>query len=157
MPKLNSRLAADIREAHMKDPLDRFLEAQESTYEVALREIRNGQKESHWMWYIFPQLRGLGSSSTSILYGIRDLAEARDYLRHPVLGPRLVTITKAALESNTSALVMLGEVDALKLSSCMTLFSAAAGEDSIFSEALSRIVRVDEKTVKKIEKNGGLK
>src|SRR5262245_51430484 len=77
--------------------LDRFVQAQENDYEQALREIRNGQKQSHWMWYIFPQIDGLGFSVTSKRYSIKSLAEADAYLRHPVLGPRLVEIARAAI------------------------------------------------------------
>ncbi|TEU25600.1 DUF1810 domain-containing protein [Alkanindiges illinoisensis] len=132
----------------MTDSLNRFVEAQDASYEMALREIQNGRKQSHWMWYIFPQLRGLGHSSTSVYFGIRDRAEAQDYLNHPVLGPRLQQITKAVLDSGQSVLSLFGSIDALKFSSCMTLFAAITDENSVFAEALSRITATDQKTLK---------
>ena len=107
--------------------LDRFVKAQEYDYDTALREIRGGRKRSHWMWYIFPHLQGLGYSSTSQYYGIRDLEEAKDYLEHPVLGPRLVEISEALLTLDTDdAGAVMGYPDNLKLHSCMTLFELAA-------------------------------
>ena len=107
--------------------LERFVKAQEYDYDTALREIRSGRKRSHWMWYIFPQLRGLGFSSTSQYYGIRDLDEAKAYLQHPVLGPRLVEISQALLTLDTDdAGAVMGYPDNLKLHSCMTLFELAA-------------------------------
>lgn len=132
----------------MTDSLNRFVEAQEASYETALREIQNGRKQSHWMWFIFPQLRGLGHSATSVHFGIRDRAEAQDYLNHPVLGPRLQEITKAVLDSDHSVLSLFGSIDALKFSSCMTLFAALTDENSVFAEALSRITPPDQKTLK---------
>ena len=132
----------------MADSLARFVEAQQQTYATALREIQNGRKESHWMWFIFPQLRGLGHSPTSVHFGIRDRAEAQDYLNHPVLGPRLQQITKAVLDSGQSILSLFGSVDALKFSSCMTLFAAITDENSVFAKALSRITSTDQKTLK---------
>ena len=131
----------------MTDSLNRFVEAQDASYETALREIQNGRKQSHWMWYIFPQLRGLGHSSTSVHFGIRDRTEAQDYLNHPVLGPRLQQITKAVLDSDQSVLALFGSVDALKFSSCMTLFAAITDENSVFAEALSRITSTDQHTL----------
>ena len=107
--------------------LERFVKAQEYDYDTALREIRGGRKRSHWMWYIFPQLKGLGYSSTSQYYGIRDLDEAKAYLQHPVLGPRLVEISEALLTLDTDdAGAVMGYPDNLKLHSCMTLFELAA-------------------------------
>ena len=132
----------------MTDSLNRFVEAQEASYETALREIQNGRKQSHWMWFIFPQLRGLGHSATSIHFGIRDRAEAQDYLNHPVLGPRLQEITKAVLDSGQSELSLFGSIDALKFSSCMTLFAAITDDNSVFAKALSRITSTDQKTLK---------
>src|SRR6187200_1370842 len=104
--------------------LDRFVRAQERDYEQALSEIRSGQKRSHWMWYVFPQLHGLGFSSTAQKYAIRSVAEAEAYLRHPILGPRLVQIAEAAagLESR-SAVEVFGSPDGMKLRSCATLFA----------------------------------
>ena len=111
----------------MADGLERFVKAQQYDYDTALREIRGGRKRSHWMWYIFPQLKGLGYSSTSQYYGIRDLEEAKAYLQHPVLGPHLVEISEALLTLDTDdASAVMGYPDNLKLHSCMTLFELAA-------------------------------
>ena len=106
--------------------LQRFLEAQERSYNGALAEIRAGRKTSHWMWYVFPQLHALGRSPTAQLFGITDLAEARAYLAQEVLGPRLAKISRAMLlHQGTSPEHILGPVDAMKLRSSMTLFEAA--------------------------------
>ncbi len=124
--------------------LERFVKAQDYDYDTALREIRSGRKRSHWMWYIFPQLRGLGFSSTSQYYGIRDLDEAKAYLQHPVLGPRLVEISQALLTLDTDdAGAVMGYPDNLKLHSCMTLFELAAFE--LAAPELSVFSRVQEK------------
>ena len=113
--------------------LDKFVKAQSGDYATALREIKNGRKRSHWIWYIFPQMQGLGMSSMANYYGIRDLEEAKDYMEHPVLGPRLVEISEAllALDSSDPGAVM-GFPDDLKLCSCMTLFELAAPEERFF-------------------------
>lgn len=132
----------------MTESLQRFVEAQAASYATALREIQNGRKETHWMWFIFPQLRGLGHSATSVHFGIRDQTEAQDYLNHPVLGPRLQQIAEAVLHSEKSVLILFGDIDALKFSSCMTLFAAITYENSVFAEALSRITPIDKKTLK---------
>lgn len=119
--------------------LQRFLDAQETAYPRALAEIQNGRKESHWMWYVFPQLRGLGRSNTAWYYGIENLAEAKDYLSHPTLGFRLREISGLLLKCpETDPKVILGWTDAAKLRSCMTLFSIAAEEDSVFRQVLDR-------------------
>ncbi|WP_347312993.1 DUF1810 domain-containing protein [Defluviimonas sp. SAOS-178_SWC] len=111
------------------DDLARFRAAQEGVYETALRELQAGRKTSHWMWFIFPQLRGLGRSATAVRYGIADLDEARAYLADPVLGPRLITCAGALLgQENASAETILGPVDALKLRSSATLFRAAGDQ-----------------------------
>ena len=119
--------------------LSRFLEAQKNSYDTALREIKAGRKRSHWMWYIFPQIRGLGYSAMAQHYAIRDLGEAREYLRHPVLGPRLIEISEAllALEESDPRRVM-GSPDDLKLRSCMTLFQSAAPDQSVFGKVLDK-------------------
>ena len=119
--------------------LDRFVRAQEGDYARALDEIRSGHKRSHWMWYIFPQLRGLGFSSTAQYYGLRDLQEARDYMAHPLLGARLTEISEAllALETNNASAVM-GYPDDLKLRSCMTLFELAAPDRPVFAQVLEK-------------------
>ena len=108
--------------------LDRFVDAQAGVYSTALAELRAGEKRSHWMWFIFPQIAGLGSSEMARHYAIRDLAEARAYLDHPLLGERLRDCTAAVLThaGKMSAEAMLGGIDAMKLRSSMTLFEAAA-------------------------------
>jgi uncharacterized protein (DUF1810 family) len=119
--------------------LSRFLQAQEGDYERALSEIRSGRKRSHWMWYIFPQLDGLGSSPTSRHYAIKSLAEAETYLKHPVLGPRLVECAEAALGvEGRSALAIFGSPDDMKLRSCATLFACVAPAGSVFDRLLAR-------------------
>ena len=119
--------------------LSRFLEAQKNAYDTALREIRAGRKRSHWMWYIFPQIRGLGYSAMARHYAIRDLGEAREYLQHPLLGPRLIEISEAllALEESDPRRVM-GSPDDLKLRSCMTLFQCAAPDQPVFGKVLDK-------------------
>jgi uncharacterized protein (DUF1810 family) len=125
----------------MSDPfnLQRFLDAQSGTYAQALRELRNGQKRSHWMWFIFPQVSGLGFSEDSRFYAIRSLDEARAYLEHPVLGPRLVECSAAvlALEGRTS-LDIFGSIDALKFRSSLTLFTRVSARGSIFEKSLEK-------------------
>ena len=119
--------------------LSRFLEAQKNSYDIALREILAGRKRSHWMWYIFPQIRGLGYSAMAQHYAIRDLGEAREYLQHPLLGPRLIEISEAllALEESDPRRVM-GSPDDLKLRSCMTLFQCAAPDQPVFGKVLDK-------------------
>ncbi|HTF94748.1 MAG TPA: DUF1810 domain-containing protein [Cellvibrio sp.] len=119
--------------------LERFLDAQEHSYGTALIELRAGKKRSHWIWYIFPQLRGLGVSPTSHTYSLASLKEAHAYLDHPVLGLRLKEAIKLMLDQkNSNANDVLGELDALKFKSCLTLFSLAAPSERIFSDALER-------------------
>ncbi len=117
--------------------LSRFVEAQAATYQTALAELRRGRKQSHWMWFVFPQIQGLGSSPTARLYAIADLAEAKAYLAHPVLGPRLreVVATINALPGD-DAHAVFGSPDDLKLRSCLTLFQVAAPEAPEFGQAL---------------------
>jgi len=120
--------------------LERFVEAQRSTYDDALSELSAGDKRGHWMWWIFPQLAGLGRSSTSHHYAIRDAVEARGYLLHPVLGSRLGECTGAMLRwaGRRSAETILGPVDALKFKSSMTLFDAVSDDaDNSFARALA--------------------
>ena len=128
------------------DPFDlgRFVVAQDEqqTYDTALAEVRRGRKRSHWMWFVFPQLAGLGRSSTARRYGITGIDEARAYLAHPVLGPRLRAITDAAVSLRAgTAEEVFGGIDAMKLRSCTTLFLRAATEDAdraLFGAALER-------------------
>lgn len=124
----------------MTDPHDlgRFVTAQDGSYAAALGELRRGRKTSHWMWFVFPQLRGLGRSATAQHYGIGSLDEARAYLAHPVLGPRLLETTAAVLAAPGSAEAVLGAIDALKLRSSMTLFAAAADDPAPFQAVLDR-------------------
>ena len=119
------------------DGLGRFAAAQEGSWETALAELRRGRKESHWMWWIFPQLAALGRSGTAKAYGIADLEEARAYLAHPVLGPRLVEAARAMLgNAGQRPEAVLGGIDAMKLRSSMTLFAAVPGADPVFGEVL---------------------
>ena len=123
----------------MASDLSRFVKAQEHDYAQALREIRAGRKRSHWMWYIFPQIQGLGFSSTAQYYAIRDLNEAKDYLAHPVLGARLKEISEALLElDGLSAHEIFGYPDDLKLRSCMTLFRMADLNCEVFEQVLEK-------------------
>lgn len=118
--------------------LNRFISAQERSYDAALREIKAGHKRTHWMWYIFPQIAGLGFSSTAQFYAISSMQEAKDYYAHPVLGKRLVEISEALLALDTSdAGAVMGYPDDLKLRSSMTLFLAASG-DAVFQKVLDK-------------------
>ncbi|MFI1990393.1 DUF1810 domain-containing protein [Actinoplanes sp. NPDC020271] len=119
--------------------LHRFVYAQDGVFERALAELAAGRKRSHWMWFVFPQVAGLGSSHTAQTYAIRDLAEARDYLAHPVLGPRLVECAETLLgvEGRTAAQIF-GSPDDLKLRSSMTLFAEAADDPAVFRQVLER-------------------
>jgi uncharacterized protein (DUF1810 family) len=124
-----------------QDALERFVSAQDArgTYDAALAELRAGRKTSHWMWFVFPQLAGLGLSEMSRRYAIASLDEARAYLAHPVLGPRLQECARALLGlDGRTATEILGPVDALKLRSSLTLFARAAPEDPLFGEVLDR-------------------
>jgi uncharacterized protein (DUF1810 family) len=119
--------------------LGRFLDAQEACFAQVLRELTAGEKRSHWMWFIFPQLRGLGSSPSAQHYGLASVAEARAYLDHPVLGARLRECTRRLLLlEGRSAAEIFGYPDELKLRSCLTLFERAATQEQLFSEALSK-------------------
>jgi uncharacterized protein (DUF1810 family) len=135
--------------------LDRFVTAQESggTYERALSEIRRGRKVGHWMWYVFPQVAGLGSSPMAQKYAISSLAEARAYVAHPVLGPRLrECATSLTGLATTDPVVVLGSIDALKLRSCMTLFDRAAPEEPVFARVLDQYYdgSPDEATIERL-------
>ena len=119
--------------------LDRFLDAQRGDYAAALAEVRRGRKTSHWMWYIFPQIAGLGQSSTARYYSIRDLEEAREYYAHPVLGQRLRVISGALLDLRGSdPVAVFGGIDSMKLKSSMTLFALAAPDDPLFQQVLDK-------------------
>lgn len=119
--------------------LQRFLEVQERDYQTALAEIRGGRKRSHWMWYIFPQIDGLGFSHTSKLYAIKNSDEAAEYLRHPVLGERLVEISEVLLEiEGRTANEIFGSPDDVKLKSSMTLFGASDSTNPVFQRVLDK-------------------
>ena len=125
----------------MSDPFDlqRFVDAQSDTYEQALAELRAGAKRSHWMWFVFPQVAGLGRSPTAQRYAISGLDEARAYLADPVLGPRLVECARVLTElTGRSAEQVFGSVDAVKLRSSMTLFAAAAPAEPVFRAVLEQ-------------------
>lgn len=132
--------------------LQRFLDAQSHDYERALQEIKNGLKQSHWIWYIFPQLKGFGHSYNSEFYGISDLEEAKAYYAHPILGSRLIEITKALLEhKGKSAVDILSPIDARKVKSCITLFWIASG-NPLFKTAIDTFYegRMDNKTINRV-------
>lgn len=131
--------------------LSRFTNAQKHDYETALAEIRSGRKRSHWMWYIFPQIQGLGRSQTAQFYAIRDLGEAAAYLNDPYLGKNLREISKALLEvEGSSASQIFGSPDDMKLRSSMTLFALATQDNQIFRDVLAKYYhgKMDERTVK---------
>lgn len=119
--------------------LDRFVVAQDRVWSEVLAELHAGQKRTHWMWFVFPQLKGLGHSPTAQFYGIADASEARAYLAHPLLGPRLEDAVGTVLGSAPrNAVEIFGPVDALKFRSSMTLFAAVATERILFDDALAR-------------------
>lgn len=119
--------------------LIRFLEAQNQMYLTALTEVKKGSKKSHWMWFIFPQVKGLGTSETARYFGLNGISEATEYLKHPVLGRHLVEISQAllALEGKTAHQIF-GTPDDLKLRSCMTLFAAVENSNPVFSRVLEK-------------------
>ena len=128
----------------MSDPHDlaRFVDAQAGVHDTALAELTAGRKRSHWMWFVFPQIAGLGLSETSRRYAVRSLAEARAYLTHPVLGPRLIACVAAVLaHRDRTAEAIFGPVDAAKLRSSLTLFEAAADDAAPFRRALEAFFR----------------
>lgn len=123
---------------YRQEGLERFVKAQKRDYQLALAEVRAGKKQSHWIWYIFPQMYGLGHSCYANLYGIRDKKEAEEYLKHKILGKRLREITMALLEHDAcSAEDIFGNLDAMKVRSSMTLFDIVSPED-IFDEILNK-------------------
>lgn len=127
----------------MNYDLQRFLDAQALMYQQALKEVEAGKKEDHWIWFIFPQLKGLGKSNSSRYFGISGIDEARAYYEHPVLGTRLREVTGALLMNDKSAEEIFGKLDAQKVRSCMTLFNymvkyVLENEDDIFQKALNK-------------------
>lgn len=124
---------------NLEDGIERFVVAQQDVYHSALNEINNGKKQSHWMWFVFPQIRGLGFTDFNIYYGIKDLKEARQYLNDPILGKRLVEISRAVLAvQGKTALEIFGKPDQRKLKSCMTLFGQIQNADPVFHEVLEK-------------------
>ena len=139
------------------DVLDRFVQTQRRDYAAALAELRAGRKRSHWIWYVLPQLRGLGLSEMAHEYGIAGRDEAVRYDEHAVLGPRLVECVDAVLQhSGTSVVAILGETDALKFRSCLTLFAAVAPSESCFGSALDAFYsgRRDAETLALLQRGG---
>jgi uncharacterized protein (DUF1810 family) len=119
--------------------LERFVAAQAHVHDTVLEELRQGRKVSHWMWFVFPQIAGLGRSEVSRQYAIESLQEARDYLAHPVLGPRLRECAAIVLATRgRTAVEIFGSIDAMKLRSCMTLFHRAAPTVRVFQDVLDR-------------------
>ena len=117
--------------------LERFVVAQDPIYATALAELRRGRKESHWMWFVFPQLAGLGRSARALFYGLRSAEEAAAYLSHELLGPRLRECTRTVLDhAGRPAEAIFGHIDAIKFRSSMTLFEAVSGVDEPFGQAL---------------------
>jgi uncharacterized protein (DUF1810 family) len=138
----------------MSDDLQRFVAAQEPVYDAVLEELRRGRKVGHWIWFIFPQLRGLGSSENSRFYGVASLKEAERYLAHPVLGRRLRECARLVLGAHAaSAEDIFGSLDARKVHSSMTLFHGAAPDDPVFMRVLERFYDggLDERTVRLLE------
>jgi uncharacterized protein (DUF1810 family) len=123
----------------MNNDLDLFVQAQERDFSISLKEIKNARKRSHWMWYIFPQLRGMGHSYNSDYYDLNDSREAESYLFHPLLGPRLVEISESFLENeNKTAREIMGVPDDRKLKSCMTLFAELQNTNPVFDSVLQK-------------------
>src|ERR1051326_4514381 len=146
-------MAAANEPGSSEDPyhLHRFVQAQEGVYERALSEIRNGRKQSHWMWFVFPQFEGLGFSPTSRLYAIKSVAEAEAYLSHPLLGPRLKECSEAAIRiEGRTALAIFGSPDDMKLKSCATLFAQVSPPGSVFDRLLQKYFQGerDDKTLR---------
>lgn len=135
--------------------LPRFIDAQEADYQIALSEIKNGRKQSHWIWYIFPQIQGLGFSETSKFYAIKDINEAEEFLKHPVLGSRLVEISNELLTlKSNDANKIFGSPDDVKLKSSMTLFSSLPDTNPVFRLVLDKFFNgtKDSKTLQIIGK-----
>jgi uncharacterized protein (DUF1810 family) len=136
--------------------LERFVQAQQQAYAAALSEVKDGRKRSHWMWYIFPQIKGLGTSPISQLYAIQDASEAKAYLHHPVLGPRLLEITDALLNvDGRTAREIFGTPDDLKLKSCATLFASISPPDSVFEKVLTKYFNAepDAETLRRLRRS----
>ena len=135
--------------------LERFIKAQAKDYALALKEIKNGQKRSHWIWYIFPQLKDLGYSYNAKYYGIEDLAEAKAYLANDVLNKHLKEISLELLKLDKDIITIVGEIDARKIQSSMTLFAKASEDKQIFLDVLAKFYnsKYDESTLNILNKN----
>ncbi|MDR1054810.1 MAG: DUF1810 domain-containing protein [Prevotellaceae bacterium] len=134
----------------MNANLSRFIEAQAKSYSIALEEIKRGRKRSHWMWYVFPQIKGLGYSSTSKYYSIENIEEATEYLNHPILGGRLIQICEELLKLETNnAYSIFGNPDYIKLKSSVTLFSQVGDTNPVFVSVLDKFFdgKFDDKTL----------
>ncbi|WP_198265695.1 DUF1810 domain-containing protein [sulfur-oxidizing endosymbiont of Gigantopelta aegis] len=119
--------------------MNRFIEAQDPIYEMVLQELNSGQKKTHWMWFIFPQIKGLGHSSTARYYAIESISEAYKYISHPVLGKRLIECTEAVLAiEGKRTLEIFGHPDDMKLKSSMTLFTEVARDNLVFQKVLNK-------------------
>ena len=134
--------------------MKKFLDAQEDDYLVALNEIKSGHKRSHWIWYIFPQIDGLGHSSTAKYYSIKDLEEAKEYLNNEILRSRLIEISNELLKLNDSIDNIMGYPDNLKLCSCMTLFYEADSSIDVFKKVIDKFYngKFDENTIRILKK-----
>jgi uncharacterized protein (DUF1810 family) len=142
----------------LRDELQRFVDAQEPVFDRVVAELRAGRKRSHWMWFVFPQFAGLGHSDTARHFAITDLDEARRYLAHSLLGPRLVQCTELVnAHAGLTAHAIFGSPDDLKFRSSMTLFRAASGEPQLFQEALDRFFggEPDERTLDLLGRTAG--
>ena len=136
--------------------LSRFIKAQDNMYSVALKEIKSGKKKSHWMWYIFPQIKGLGKTEISNYYAIKNLEEGISYLENPILKGRLLEISQAVLDLNTKNIEeVFGSIDSLKLKSSMTLFHQIDKEEKIFIEVLNKYFNkeLDKRTIELLRSN----
>lgn len=141
---------------NLDDGIGRYLSAQENVYQQALDEIKKGKKKSHWMWYVFPQIRGLGFTQFNVYYGLKNLDEAAEYLDHLVLGKRLIEISEAVLQlQGKTALEIFGRPDERKLKSCMTLFSLLPDAPECFRLVLEKYYRAepDESTLRILKEN----
>ncbi|MDX1348454.1 MAG: DUF1810 domain-containing protein [Thiomicrorhabdus chilensis] len=129
----------EINQANDPFDLERFVKAQQDVYSTAFSELKAGRKRSHWMWFVFPQIDGLGHSPTTIFYAIKSLEEAKAYLEHPTLGTRLIECTQAVMANEgTSLLEIFGKPDNKKFCACMTLFAKAAENKRLFEKAIDQ-------------------
>ena len=139
--------------------LERFVNAQETVYDNVCAELKRGRKHGHWMWFVFPQIKGLGRSPSAHVYAIRSIDEAEAYLRHPVLGGRLIECTRLVMMAEGKSIEQIfGKLDAMKFKSSMTLFSQASPYDPLFENALEKFFggEFDDKTLKRLHKKSGM-